>query len=32
MELDIRVRDRDQTVGITPVERFGESTSERLGR
>jgi len=27
MELDIRVRDRHQTVGITPVERFGESTS-----
>jgi hypothetical protein len=27
MELDLGVRDRHQTVGITPVERFGKPTS-----
>ncbi len=31
MELDLRVRDRDESFGITTVECFGEPTSKRLG-
>jgi hypothetical protein len=27
IELDLRVRDRNQSIRITPVERFGEPTS-----
>jgi hypothetical protein len=32
MKLDLRVRDRDKSLRVTPVERFSEPTSKRLGQ